>query len=66
MDEGRVGPVETRTGDDALRFLREKQVDGIIPACTEFPFFLGGHMQEPDVLDPVRLLAEAAVREALK
>jgi aspartate racemase len=65
VDEGRVGPGERETAAEALRYLRARGADGIIPTCTEFPFALGEHMDAPDVLNPVQLLAEAAVRAAL-
>jgi len=40
-------------------------VDGIIPGCTEIPFLLGGIDGEPDLVNPIQLLAAAAVRRAM-
>ncbi len=65
VDEGRAGQPERKVTDEALQFLRDRSADGIIPACTEFPFAMGEQMRAPDVLNPVQLLAEAAVRHAM-
>jgi aspartate racemase len=49
----------------AIEYLRAKNVDGIIPGCTELPLLLGDVDAEPDLLNPAQLLAEAAVRRAM-
>ncbi|UCG25857.1 MAG: aspartate/glutamate racemase family protein [Chloroflexota bacterium] len=49
----------------AIQYLRAKNVDGIIPGCTEIPLLLGGVEAEPDLLNPAQLLAEAAVRQVI-
>jgi aspartate racemase len=46
----------------ALEVLRARGVDGIIPGCTEIPLLLGDAMNAPDLVNPVQLLVEAAVR----
>jgi aspartate racemase len=50
----------------AVSALRERSVDGIILGCTEFPFLLGDAAEAPDVLNPIKILAEAAVRHAME
>jgi aspartate racemase len=45
--------------------LRAQSVDGIVLGCTEIPPLLGDAAVDPDLLDPLPLLAEAAVRRAL-
>jgi aspartate racemase len=50
---------------DALEMLRGSGVDGIIPGCTEIPLLLGADMDSPDLVNPVQLLAEAAVKFAI-
>ena len=47
----------------AVETLRRDGVDGIILGCTEFPFLVGE--AATDILNPVELLAEAAVRRAM-
>ncbi|HEV8506727.1 MAG TPA: amino acid racemase [Chitinophagaceae bacterium] len=50
---------------EALTELRNKNVDGIIPGCTEIPLILGKEMDASDLVNPVQLLAEAAVKFAM-
>jgi len=50
---------------EAITELRSKQVDGIIPGCTEIPLLLGGEMNAVDLVNPAHLLAEAAVKYAM-
>lgn len=61
--EGRI------TGDaamDAVTALRQKGVDGVILGCTEIPLLLGEKAAGADLINPLALLAEAAVRAALE
>jgi aspartate/glutamate racemase len=37
----------------------------VILGCTEIPLLLGERADAPDLINPVQLLAEAAVREAM-
>jgi aspartate racemase len=60
---GRITP---GVAQQALEVLRQKGVDGIIPGCTEIPLLLGNEMNAPDLVNPVQLLAEAAVKFALE
>ena len=50
---------------EALDQLRSKNVDGIIPGCTEIPLLLGKEMDSDDLVNPAQLLAEAAVKYAI-
>lgn len=51
---------------EAVDSLRLKEVDGIILGCTELPLLLKDKSAAPDLINPVQLLAEAAVRKALE
>jgi aspartate racemase len=55
----------TAIAREAIAFLRNQQVDGIIPGCTEIPLLLGDLANEPDLVNPAQLLAEAAVKHAM-
>jgi len=39
-------------------------VDGVVLGCTEIPLLLGEDAESTDLVNPVALLAEAAVRLA--
>jgi len=51
---------------DAVDYLRKQNVDGIILGCTEIPLLLGDKANEPDIINPSQLLAEAAIKKALE
>lgn len=63
--EGRAGSAEAAEARAAVDELRGMGVDGIVLGCTEIPLLLGEAAEAPDLLNPVALLAEAAVRYAL-
>ncbi len=65
VDEGTAGQSERDSLLETMRYLGSKQVDGIIPACTEFPLALQEADKTGDVINPSHLLAEKAVRYAL-
>ncbi len=65
VDEGNAGRLERQTLLKTMHYLRSKQVDAIIPACTEFPLALQEADKTGDVINPSHLLAESAVRYAL-
>jgi len=65
MQEGRANTDDTLAVREAVIYLRNKQVDGIILGCTELPLLLPAYVDEPDLINPTQLLAEAAVRYAL-
>ena len=50
---------------EAINQLRNKNVDGIIPGCTEIPLLLKEDMDAPDILNPAQLVAEAAIKFSL-
>ena len=50
---------------EAITTLREQQVDGIIMGCSELPLLLQAESDALDLLNPVHLLAEAAVSYAI-
>jgi aspartate racemase len=62
--EGRNDDRSTAVTREAIATLRAKKVDGIVLGCTELPLMLPQGL-ESDLLDPARLLAEAAVRFAM-
>lgn len=49
---------------EAVQLLRTRGVDGIILGCTEIPLLL--QEEADDLINPLQLLAEAAVRHALR
>ena len=49
----------------AVKYLRDRNTDGIILGCTEIPLLLGNKAGEKDLINPSQLLAEAAVRFAI-
>jgi aspartate racemase len=63
--EGRIDEADSRTAHDAIAELRSRTVDGIVLGCTEIPPLLGDGALDADLLDPLPLLADAAVRRAL-
>lgn len=62
---GQAGPAERAAVCTAVNALRAQSVDGIILGCTELPLLLGPDAHAPDLLDPLPLLADAAVRRAI-
>lgn len=62
---GRAGPADGAAVSSAVEMLRGRGVDGIILGCTELPLLLGTDGDAPDLINPVELLAEAAVRHAI-
>ena len=65
LDEGRTGPGSRMVAWKAVSALRGRQVGGIILGCTEIPLLLNQELDDPFLINPVQLLAEAAVRRAL-
>jgi aspartate racemase len=62
---GQSGPAETAIALEAVNTLRAKSVDGIILGCTEIPLLLNDSSNAPDLINPLQLLAEAAVKHAI-
>lgn len=65
IQEGANAEEVRDVGLSAVTYLREQNVDGIILACTELPILLGQTANDPDIINPSQLLAEAAVTKAL-
>jgi len=65
--EGRAGRDAVDAARDALDTLRLREVDGIVLGCTEIALLLGDAAKNaPELIDPLQLLAEAAVEHALQ
>jgi aspartate racemase len=63
--EGREGAAEADAARAAVAMLRAAPVDGVVLGCTEIPLLLGEEAEAKDLVNPVALLAEAAVRLAI-
>jgi aspartate racemase len=63
--EGRDDEGAMQTACEAVDELRKRRVDGIILGCTEIPLLLGDQADAPDLVNPLQLLAEAAVNNAI-
>jgi aspartate racemase len=49
----------------AVEYLRNNKVDGIILGCTELPILLGDAANDPDIINPSQLLADEVIRKSL-
>jgi aspartate racemase len=65
VNEGRRGPEGQAAAHEAVAYLRTQGVEAIILGCTEIPLLLGTEGQASDLIDPLQLLAEAAVQRAM-
>jgi aspartate racemase len=63
--EGHESNQMTNAARDAVQTLRARGVEGIILGCTEIPFLLREANETSDLLNPLPLLADAAVRFAM-
>ena len=63
--EGQENEPDRVIAMEAINQLRNKNVDGIIPGCTEIPLLLKENMDAPDILNPAQLVAEAAIKFCL-
>lgn len=64
--EGRVTAAHESDARAAVADLKARGVDGILLGCTEVPYLLPEPARNaPDMLDPLPLLAEAAVRRSI-
>lgn len=63
--EGRDDIEPAAAARAAVAALRARGVDGVVLGCTEIPLLLRESADEPDLINPAQLLAEAAVRAAL-
>lgn len=64
--EGRDAKEHTLAARAAVDVLRERVVDAVVLGCTEIPLLLGDDSDAPDLINPVALLAEAAVQFSLE
>ncbi len=62
--EGRDDAEAVAIARSAVAALRSRGVDGVILGCTEIPFLLREDAADADLINPLQLLAEAAVRFA--
>jgi aspartate racemase len=62
--EGREDEEQRTVARRALEDLRARGAEGIVLGCTEIPLLLGAAGVRDDLLNPLELLAEAAVRLA--
>lgn len=62
--EGRAGAEGARVAMAAVNGLRARGTDHIVLGCTEIPLLLAEGGNAPDLINPTRLLAEAAVAHA--
>ncbi len=66
VQEGRDDATSVTAAREALAELRTRAPEAILVGCTEIPLLLGAAAGAPDLINPAQLLAEAAVREALR
>jgi len=64
--EGRADAASAAIAREAVAALRARGVDGIILGCTELPLLLHDAAGAPDLIDPARLLVDAALSHALE
>lgn len=63
--EGKVSPDSRAAAHRAVDYLREQGADRIVLGCTELPLLLEGELDQPGLINPTTLLAEAAVARAM-
>ncbi len=64
--EGRESDADRAAAQRAVAAMRARWVEGTILGCTEIPLLLGDNAaDDADLLNPIQLLAEAAVARAL-
>jgi aspartate racemase len=63
--EGRSDAGSVESGVRAVQALRARATDGIILGCTEIPLLLPEEAGAADCIDPLPILAEAAVLRAI-
>jgi aspartate racemase len=55
-----------RLAEEAIATLRGRKIDGVILGCSELPLILGGKADAADLVNPIAVLAAAAVERAQK
>jgi len=64
--EGRDDAESAAAAQRAVASLRDRGVDGVILGCTEVPLLLRETAEAADLINPAQLLAEAAVKAAVR
>ncbi len=64
--EGRDNKESSAVALYCVDALRKRGVDGVLLGCTELPLLLHERADATDLINPIQLLAEAAVREAIR
>jgi aspartate racemase len=65
LAEGREDAQTKKVASQALADVRGRGVEGVILGCTEVPLLLAELAAAPDLIDPLQLLAEAAVKASM-
>jgi aspartate racemase len=52
--------------EEGLQSLRQMGCDGIIMGCTEIPFLLADHQGENDLINPLEIMADVAIKYAIQ
>lgn len=63
--EGAETDEHRATARRGVATLRERGVDGVVLGCTEIPFLVGAESESGAFVNPIQLLADAAVRRAI-
>jgi len=63
--EGNPKPLEKIT-NEAIKILREQEAEAIILGCSELPLAIDWTRKMKNLINPVDLLAEAAIKESMK
>jgi aspartate racemase len=63
--EGRDNKESCAVAQYSTDALRRRGADGVVLGCTEVPLLLERRADATDLINPIQLLAEAAVREAI-
>ncbi len=64
--EGREGSDERKVAEEGLEYLRAKNCQAIIMGCTEIPFLLKEVTDKTELINPIEILAEAAIKFAIE
>lgn len=64
--EGATDQADREAAAEVVEALRERDVEASILGCTEIPLLLGEAADAADLVNPGQLLAEAAVRHAIR
>ncbi len=65
VDEGRESDQMAQAAREGIDYLRARNTDRIVIACTEIALLLKAAADDPNLINPAQLLAEAAVHYSL-